>query len=112
MSFGWLSCGRHRALSDRIIEDIRIVAFEEAADQRVEFLRLEEERVVTEIGAQLGVARPLAGAEQRERELPVLLGRKQPVARETDDEAFGFDRRERLLERAIRVGQIELVERA
>ena len=41
-----------------------------------------------------------------------MFGREEPVAGETDDQRLGFDSGEGLFERAVRVGEVELVEGA
>lgn len=98
--------------SDRIVEDVGLVAFDPGADEAVEFLGFEQERIVAEIGGEFGVTGAFAGTEERESELAILLGREEPVAGETDDEGLGLDGSEGLLERAVGVGEIELVEGA
>jgi len=89
-----------------------LVAFDPAADEAVEFLGFEQERIVAEIGGELGVTGAFAGTEERESELAILLGREEPVAGEADDEGLGLDGGEGLLEGAVDVGEIELVEGA
>src|SRR5277367_2619596 len=88
--------------SDREIEDIGLVALEEAAYEGVEGFALQEERVVPEVGRELGVAGPLAGPKEGERDGPVLLWREEPVAREADDQRLGAHGRERPLQRPVR----------
>src|ERR1700685_214207 len=87
--------------SDREVEDVGFRALEESPYERVELGALEEERVVAEVRRELGIARPLAGAQERERDGPVLLGGEQPVACEADHERLGPHRHERLLERTV-----------
>lgn len=62
--------------SDRIVEDVGLVAFDPGADEAVEFLGFEQERIVAEIGGEFGVTGAFAGTEERESELAILLGRK------------------------------------
>ena len=54
----------------------------------------------------------LAGAQEGLGDLAVLLGREEPVAGEADDQGFGEHGGEGVFERAVRVIEIELVERA
>ena len=61
---------------------------------------------MAEIGVQLGVACPLAGAQQREGDVAVLFRREEPVAGEPDDERLGLHRGEGLLQRAL-AGHVE-----
>src|SRR5579862_8480826 len=72
--------------SDGEVEGIGLAAFKEAPEQAVELVALQEEGVMAEVGGELGVGGPLARAQEGERDRAVLLGREQPVARESDDE--------------------------
>ena len=67
---------------------------------------------MAEVGGELGVAGALAGAQEREHDLAVLCRRKQPVAGEGYAQRLGLHLGERLFERAVCGGEIEVVERA
>ena len=67
---------------------------------------------MAEIGGEFGVAGAFAGAQEGLGDLAILLGRKEPVAGETDNEGLGEDGGEGVFERAVGVVEIELVEGA
>ena len=87
-------------------------AFEEAADEGVELFAFEEEGVVAEVGGKFGVTGAFAGAEEGLGDLAVLLGWEKPIAGEADDQRLGEHGREGLLEGAVGVVEVELVEGA
>src|SRR5580700_193396 len=109
-STGFVMVGRGG--SDGEVDGMGLRALQEAPDERVELGALEEERVVPKVGRELGVARALAGAQERERDRAVLLGREEPVAGEADHEGLGPYRGERLLERPVGPRGVELVDGA
>src|SRR5579859_2238446 len=97
-------------VSDGEVEGIGLGALEEAPEEAVELVAFEEERVVAEVGVELGVAGPLVGAQEGEGDRPVLLRGKQPVAGESDDERLGLDRAEGELEGSRGPGRVEMVD--
>ena len=67
---------------------------------------------MAEVGGKFGVAGAFAGAEESLGDLAVLLGWEKPIAGEADDQRLGEHGREGLLEGAVGVVEVELVEGA
>jgi len=85
---------------------------EEAADEPVELLGLEQERVVAEVGGELGIARPLAGAQECEHDLAVLAGGNSQSLVKATLKRLGFNRGKGLFKRTMAGGQVKVVEGA